>query len=144
MKTDSKKYNYILKWKAKHPEKLREYRKRWAEKHPAEQKLYIWRWKQKHPNYMQEWKAKHPDYQGKQNKHITPDLKYERAKLIYQARVIEKLPYQKIGEMFTGRRGQPLSRQRIHQIVKEYQKQLDLIKNREYNGDNNTLTSQSN
>lgn len=126
MKTSFSKYQYIQRWRKEHPEKLKEYKKRWAEKHPEKQKEYSKKWRKKHPDYYRNWREKHLDkYPYKQ----PVDLRYERNKLIYQARTIQKLNYEDIGKIIKNKEGKPLSRQRIHQIVKEYEKSLgDLTK----------------
>lgn len=131
MITPKNKYLYICKWKAEHPDKIREYRKIWEKRNPEAVRESIKRWRQRHPNYSKEWRKKHPEAY-KYIRKEPEDLRYERNKLIYQARTIQGLTYRKIGEMFRGKEGKPMSKQRVQQIVKDYHVSLDLPENKEY------------
>ena len=58
------------------------------------------------------------------NKRLPRDLRYERAKLMFQYRN-EGKTLEEIGEIF--RYSRPLSRERVRQIIDEYEKKLDKI-----------------
>ena len=128
MKTKPNKYKYIQEWKKRNPEKIRQYREIWRKKHYDIQKERLKKWREKNPdymrNYMREYYKKHPRVSTYIRK-SPADLYYERNKLIYQARTIQKLKLKDIGKMFRGKEGKPLSKQRIEQIVVEFQKGLD-------------------
>jgi len=123
MKTSINKYEYIKKWKKENPDKVREQRKVYREKHKDIQRKAVKKWRLEHPNYTKEWRKRNPDKAYKRKYPI--DLMYERNKLIYQAKVIQKLSLSKIGEIFRREDGKILSRQRVCQIVVKFQKGLD-------------------
>ena len=60
------------------------------------------------------------------NKRLPRDLKYERAKLMFQYRK-EGKTLAEIGKIF--RYGRPLSREGVRQIIDDYQRKLDKINN---------------
>lgn len=112
MKTPKNKYLYIQEWKKRNPRKVKQAKKRWYIKNKDRQREWQRRWREKHPDYYKKRKE--------------AALIYERNKLIYQARTIQGLTLEKIGKMFKGKGGKPMTRERIRQIVDEYQRGLDL------------------
>jgi len=120
MKTPPAKYEYIKKWKKLHPEKLKEYRKKYILMHKD-------RVRKIQAESYKKWKKAHPDYYKKywERQKANKSLLYERNKLIYQARMIQGLSYQKIADIFSNKgRGRPLSRERVRQIIEEYERSL--------------------
>ena len=51
-------------------------------------------------------------------KRMSRDLKYQRAKLMYQYRYIQKMTFERISRMFG------MSKQRVNQITQEYKEGL--------------------
>lgn len=113
---------YQKQWEKKHLDKVREYRRRYFRLHHKEISEKQRKFRKDHPDAMKKY------YKCKLR--IPKDLIYERNKLIYQARIIQELTLEEIGKIFR-RKGGPLSRQRILQIVRKYQNHPEYIKEKE-------------
>ena len=61
-------------------------------------------------------------YNSSSAKRIPKDLKYERAKLMYQYRVKQGMTLERIGRMFG------VTRERTRQIIDDYEKKLNQLK----------------